>query len=155
MDRPTPVRIFTGHLSDNVNCVSWHPNCNYIITGADDKTARLWDIQSGRCVRLLAGSGYGINQVRVSPSGQFAAGADYNGVVHVWDLGSGRKIHELRAEGKDMDSTQRPMIHSMSYSPCGSAIATGSDDSSIRVWDVRGLAKKGSLFHLCGHKSFQ
>ena len=143
MDSPTPVRIFTGHLSENVNCVSWHPNCNYIITGADDKTARLWDIQSGNCVRLLAGSGYGINQVQVSPSGQFAAGADYNGVVHVWDLGNGRKIHELRPEGNDADNTQRPAIHSMNYSPCGSAIATGSDDSSIRVWDVRGLAKKG------------
>lgn len=41
-DRSIPVRLLTGHTSSNVNCVEWHPNCNYILTGSDDCTARLW-----------------------------------------------------------------------------------------------------------------
>ena len=88
-DRPVPVRLFTGHTSSNVNCVEWHPNCNFIISGGDDKTVRLWDIQTGRTVRLLNGCAAGINTVQVSPCGRYAAGADYTGVVHIWDLGMG------------------------------------------------------------------
>jgi hypothetical protein len=33
-EKTIPVRLFTGHTSSNVNCVVWHPNCNYVLTGA-------------------------------------------------------------------------------------------------------------------------
>ena len=136
-DRATsPVRLFTGHTAANVNCVEWHPNCNYIITGSDDKTARLWDIQSGRTVRLLDGCGAGINTVKVSPGGQYAAASDYNGVVHVWDLGMGKKITELRSQ-LSSHKQDAVMVHALSFSPCGTALATGGDDSCVRLWDVR------------------
>ena len=32
------------------------------------------------------------------------------------------------------------MIHSLCYSPCGSALAAGGDDCVLRIWDVRGAA---------------
>ncbi|GKY92626.1 hypothetical protein MPSEU_000232700 [Mayamaea pseudoterrestris] len=135
-DRATsPVRLFTGHTSANVNCVEWHPNCNYIITGADDKTARLWDIQSGSTVRLLDGCGAGINSVKISPNGQYAAASDYNGIVHIWDLGMGKKVTELRSQltSQRQDTL---MIHALSFSPCGTTLATGGD-LCVNIWDVR------------------
>ena len=145
-DRPTPVRILSGHTSYSVNTVTWHPNCNYVLTGGDDKTVRMWDVQNGRCVRLLNGSGAGINVVRVCPSGRYASGADYSGIVHIWDLGSGKKVNELRPpSGSKRDATgvlrvSPSTIHSLSYSDCGTALATGGDDCVVRVWDVRGAA---------------
>jgi WD40 repeat protein len=146
-DRPAPVRVLQGHTSASVNTITWHPNCNYVLTGSDDRTVRMWDIHNGRCVRLLAGCGDGVNVVRVSPSGKYAAGADYSGIVHIWDLGTGRKVNELRPDpnaGSKRDATGflRPsssMIHSMSYSACGTALATGGDDCVVRIWDARGL----------------
>lgn len=148
-DRPQPVRLFSGHTASNVNCVQWHPNSNYIITGSDDRTVRLWDIQTGRTVRLLNGCSAGINVVQISPGGRCAAGADYNGVVHLWDLGSGRKITELRPMVQTIEKKSRSnvsnslkrskagTIHSMKFSACGSALATGGDDCCVRIWDVR------------------
>jgi transcription initiation factor TFIID subunit 5 len=130
-DRPTPVRILSGHTSASVNTIAWHPNVNYVATGCDDKTVRLWDVHTGRCVRLLNGCAEGINCVEISPSGRYAAGADYGGVIHLWDLGSGKKIKELRTE-------QQHIIHSLSYSSCGTALASGGDDCVVRIWDVRG-----------------
>ena len=62
-DRPTPIRLFAGHYSENVKCVSFHPNCNYIMTGSDDKTVRMWDVQSGNCVRMFSGCGAGVNKL--------------------------------------------------------------------------------------------
>jgi WD40 repeat protein len=139
-DRPTPVRIFMGHYSQNVNCVTWHPNCNYIFTGSDDKTVRMWDVQSGRSVRILSGCKFGVNQLKVSPSGQYVAGADYGGTVSIWDIRNGKKLNEFHHFSKDGDASST--IHSMSYSPCGSAIATGGEDCSIRIWDARGISNE-------------
>lgn len=147
-DRASPVRLFTGHTSKSVNSVVFHPNCNYILTGSEDKTARLWDIQTGRCVRLLTGCAFGINVVKVSPSGQYAAGADYSGIVHLWDLGSGKKVTEFRptkAESALQHNNKshhhhQSMIHSLSFSACGTALATGGDDGCVKVWDVRKTA---------------
>ena len=138
-DREVPVRLFTGHTSMIVNCVDWHPNCNYIITGSEDKTARLWDIHSGRTVRLLNGCSSGINIVRISPCGKYAAGGDSSGTTHLWDLSTGKKVTELRPKKveKDHRDLGSSMIHAMSFSACGSGLATGGDDGCVRVWDVR------------------
>jgi len=153
-DRPTPIRIFAGHFSSNVNCITWHPNCNYVLSGSDDRTVRMWDIQTGRSVRLLSGCSAGVNQVRVSPSGQYVAGSDYRGMVHIWDIRNGRKVNELCHPNSSSASTtaaevnglgrNSSMIHTMSYSACGTTLATGGDDCMVNVWDARGLGNVSS-----------
>ncbi|KAL7531088.1 hypothetical protein ACHAXR_007393, partial [Thalassiosira sp. AJA248-18] len=138
-DRTSPVRVLGGHVSPSVNCVSWHPNCNYVVTASDDKTCRMFDIQTGKCVRLLSGSCRGLNMVRVSPSGRYAAGSGYDGVVRIWDLGNGRLINELRPAAKSSTGGySEGMIQSMSFSSCGAALAVTGEDCAVRIWDVRG-----------------
>lgn len=146
-DRPVPVRLFTGHTANCVHSVTFHPNCNYVLTGSEDKTVRLFDIQSGRCVRLMNGCPTGIYKVEVDPSGQYAVGADLMGTIHVWDLASGKKVTELRSPKPSALSTpsgltsqRRPnvgMIHSLAFSSCGTALASGGDDRCVRIWDIR------------------
>jgi transcription initiation factor TFIID subunit 5 len=131
--------LFTGHSSLNVNCVEWHPNCNYIITGSDDKTARLWDIQTGRTVRLMSGFSSGVNAVQIDPSGRYAAVAEYSGIVHLWDLGNGKKVTEYRSGKQDsrrFAAVDNVAVHALSFSACGTTLATGGDDCCIRIWDV-------------------
>ena len=134
-DRCTSVRVLSGHVSPNVNCVTWHPNCNYVVTASDDKTCRMWDIQTGRCVRLLSGSSRGLNLVRVSPSGRYVAGAGNDNVVRIWDLGNGRLVNELRTE--QSPGQIEGSIQSMAFSSCGAALAV-SGNNCVRIWDVRG-----------------
>lgn len=141
-DRPVPVRLFTGHTSNCVHSVAWHPNCNYILSGGEDRTVRLWDIQTGQCVRLLNGCPAGVYKVDVDPSGKHAVGADAWGTVHVWDLATGKKLTELRSPRQSGISASFrkqsvEMIHSFAFSPCGSALATGGDDRTVRIWDIR------------------
>jgi transcription initiation factor TFIID subunit 5 len=140
-DRPVPVRLFTGHTSNSIHSVVFHPNCNYVLTGSEDKTARLWDIQTGRCVRLLNGCPAGIHQVEIDPSGQYAAGADAMGTIHLWDLGTGKKVTEFRPKSTDYFSNLG-MVHSLSFSACGTALATGGDDRCVRIWDIQKAARE-------------
>ncbi len=44
--------MFAGHLAD-VDAVAFHPNCNYVATASLDLSIRLWDINSGSCVRCV------------------------------------------------------------------------------------------------------
>jgi len=86
-DRPTPVRSLVGHLS-SVNCIAWHPNVNYVVTGSDDNTCRMWDVQTGRCVRVLTGFHGWVASLEVCPSGKYVAAVDGKGVIGIHDLSS-------------------------------------------------------------------
>ena len=64
-DRLTPLRLLTGHYSD-VNSICWHENGVLVGTCSDDRSARLWDIRSGKCVRLFTGSTHALSCVAMN-----------------------------------------------------------------------------------------
>jgi WD40 repeat protein len=84
-DQTTPVRCLAGHRA-SVNCVSWHPNVNYVLTGSDDQTCRLFDVQTGKCVRMLSGFDGWISAIDISPDGRYAATSDSSGAIATYDL---------------------------------------------------------------------
>ncbi|CAN1136315.1 THO complex subunit 6 [Linum perenne] len=44
--------VFKGHL-DYLHCIVARNSTNQIITGSEDGTARIWDCNSGKCVRVI------------------------------------------------------------------------------------------------------
>lgn len=80
-------------------CVQWHANCNYIATGSSDKTVRLWDVQSGECVRIFIGHRSMILSLAMSPDGRYMASGDEDGTIMMWDLASGRCVSPLVGHG--------------------------------------------------------
>ncbi len=36
-------------------CVRFHANCNYVLTGSEDRSVRVWDLLNGQCVRQFNG----------------------------------------------------------------------------------------------------
>ncbi|MBA0835915.1 hypothetical protein Goarm_008165 [Gossypium armourianum] len=116
-----------GNLSD-VDCVQWHANCNYIATGSSDKTVRLWDVQSGECVRIFIGHRSMILSLAISPDGRYMASGDEDGMIMTWDLSSGWCITPL------MGHTS--CVWTLGFSCEGSLLASGSADCTIKLWDV-------------------
>ena len=64
-DRPQPLRIFADSMAD-VHCLDFHPNCNYIVGGSDDRYVRVWDVLSGTCVRTFSGHKAEVRSVKVA-----------------------------------------------------------------------------------------
>ena len=46
--------VLEGH-SDSVLSVAWSPDGRRALSGADDNTVRLWDVETGGCLRVLEG----------------------------------------------------------------------------------------------------
>lgn len=165
-ERINPLRMYAGHLSD-VDCLTFHPNSLYLATGSSDRSCRLWDVQRGACVRLFVGHQSAISCLKISPDGRYLAsaasgngtasqfagvdgvdptskGSSVNDVsISLWDLASGRRIKKMWGHEE--------RIYSMDFSADGSMLVTGSEDCSVRCWDVRSVGgarkspAKGSL----------
>ena len=165
-ERINPLRMYAGHLSD-VDCLGFHPNSLYLATGSSDRSCRLWDVQRGACVRLFVGHQSPISCLAISPDGRYLAsaasgngtsaqfagvdgvdpissGAHVNDVsISLWDLASGRRIKKMWGHSE--------RVYSMDFSADGSLLVTGSQDCTVRCWDVRSVGGarktpvKGSL----------
>jgi WD40 repeat protein len=58
-----------------------------VLSAAHDQTVRVWDVESGACVRILTGHSAGVVNA-VWGSGGRVLSCDWNGEVRVWELGA-------------------------------------------------------------------
>jgi len=75
------VRSFLGHNESVCSIAVFPDNAQWIVTGSDDVTVRVWDTQSGVCQLTLEGQ---VTWVDVSRTQNFLATVGENGYVTVW-----------------------------------------------------------------------
>jgi len=76
------------------------PDGRTALTGGEDGSLRLWDVASGRQIRVLDHHSYQATSIVFSPDGQSALSASrHHGLFNLWDLASGR---ELQSFGPDL-----------------------------------------------------
>ena len=118
-------RTFTGHLG----AVSTAAVLPYgrIISGGQDRTLRLWDLETGKTLRTLEGHSAGLTAVAFLPEGR-AISASYDGTLQVWDIESGTKLVTLRGHSG-------PVLALAVLS--NNRVVSASSDCSLRLWDIK------------------
>jgi WD40 repeat protein len=72
--------------------VAMSPDSNYVVTGSRDKSAKLWELSTGREVRSFLGHDYSITTLDISRDGKFLLTGSNDETVRLWEIGTGKEI---------------------------------------------------------------
>ncbi|KAH9426336.1 Guanine nucleotide-binding protein [Dermatophagoides pteronyssinus] len=121
-------QTFHGHEND-INSVIFFPNSQLIATGSDDSSGRLFDLRSDQQLACYQHSDIncGLTSVSFSKSGRLLFGGydDFN--CYVWDV--------LREQRITVLSGHDNRIACLGVTDDGVALATGSWDTSLKIWN--------------------
>ncbi|KAF7970766.1 hypothetical protein HWV62_23108 [Athelia sp. TMB] len=129
-----PIKELGGHTSD-INALDYSPNAQYVASGSNDGTIRVWDVEKGATVfesAQLDGLYY-IKSVAYSPNGEHIVSGSGNRKIQVWKV----EINETKAKPIKVLSGHDGWVSSVAYSPTGRYIVSGSEDYTVRVWDAQ------------------
>ncbi|WKU43106.1 serine/threonine-protein kinase [Streptomyces sp. VNUA116] len=128
------------------NAVAFSPD-GKTLAGGDGPLVRLWGVAArARSTALVGGHTGDVTTVAFSPDGKTLAGgsgggtgpnADTDYTVRLWDLATQRVIATLTGH------TDR--VSSVTFSPDGKTLASGSFDKTVRLWDVAAGSAKATL----------
>ena len=117
----------SGH-TDFVDTVIFSPDGRYIASGSDDKTIKIWDVESRACVATLSGHSAYVEAVTFSPNGKYLASGSEDKTVKIWDLAITQCVATLTDHTDTVDA--------VAFSPDGNYLASGSWDGTLKLWNV-------------------
>lgn len=150
------VGLLEGHYA-SINCIQMDPNFNLVVSGSKDATLKLWNIdlatEEGNafgikldkscCIHSLDSHKAEINALSLDR--EILVSASKDKTIKQWDLKSGRCIQNLDVA---FTGTKSPKVEQESFSLLDppivgglqcfeNALATGTKDGLIRLWDLR------------------
>ena len=121
------IARFVGHTHPWVEGISVLPGGKSLLTSCYDKTARLWDVATGREIRVLWHPA-GLRPVAALPDGRRAVTGCNDGFVRLWDLQTGQEVRRL--------AKHSGAVHAIAVSPDGKLVLSGGADRSLRLVDI-------------------
>ena len=120
------LRTLKGH-SGNVHSASFSPDGKRIVTTSDDKTTRVWEVDSGKELAKLGVNGSRETTLALfSPDGKRLVAIAWTDIL-LWNTSDWTLI----GRGAHDDD-----IRAVQFSPDSSLLATGSQDRTAKVWVV-------------------
>lgn len=110
---------------DRTLAVAVSPDGAALATGSQDRTVRLWDLESRSLIRSWEGHGREVRSVAYSPDGQILASASADRSVRLW--GSRGATHVLR---------HREAVTQVVFAPEGKRLASSCLDGAVRLWSL-------------------
>lgn len=91
-----------------------------LASGSDDKTIRLWNLNTKQAIATLYGHSHAVQSVAFSPDGQILATGSDDKTIKLWDINTSQEICTL--------SGHCHAVKSVSFSPDGKTLASASWD---------------------------
>jgi WD40 repeat protein len=129
-----------GHAGA-VSDLAVDPTGQWLASVGVDGTVRMWEVKSGRQVRLLQDRGDLLLAVAFSPDGSELAAAGYDRSVRRWRVNDGTPLPPLVGH--------QDTVRTLDYSPDGRSLVSGADDHQLILWN---LSTAQAAQRLDGHR---
>ncbi len=124
----TVVKTYAGH-ADRVRSARFDRTGKFMVTTSDDKTARLWNVETGNVVKTFEGHGWAVLTADISGDGKHLLTGSEDNSARLWNIETGAT--ELTLAGHTGPVT------SVAFAPDQSRVLTGSRDQTAKIWDAR------------------
>lgn len=132
LDTGRCAKVLTGHTGLVTGAAFLPESSQNAITGALDRTIKLWDLERGSCVRTFLCTS-NCNDVEVFRSaGPIGVSCHSNRTISFWDMRTPyTALHSIKEIG------QLQSLLSLSVSRCSNMVASYSRDNVLHVFDTR------------------
>jgi WD40 repeat protein len=111
-----------------VTGAAFSPDGLRIVTTSFDRTARIWDVNTGAPLAVLRGHDETVYSGGFSPDGLRIITASQDGTARLWNAQTGQEIAVLKGH--------KGAVRRATFSPDGSRVVTVSVDRTARLWDA-------------------
>jgi WD40 repeat protein/serine/threonine protein kinase len=127
---PQPSRALEGHTGP-VRTIRFSGDGEYVISGGDDNTLRVWDSVTGRPHAQLRGHSRPVQACALAPDGSQLLSGGQEGEVKLWNLVDYKQAPQGLSLAGHADS-----VLAAAYSRDGNRIITAGGDHAARVFDA-------------------
>lgn len=133
-----------------VTSVAFSPNGGQVVSGSWDKSVRLWDVRTGTELCRFDGHTDIVTRVAFSRDGGQVISGSKDKTVRLWDARTGVELRRREPHTSRMNRStfwpDGPLavfqwydtltgVNSLSFSPDGGQVVSGSNDKTVRIWD--------------------
>ena len=125
-----------------IRAIALHPDGKTLASASEDRTVKLWDLETRKVRETLRGHTSFVHAVAFSPDGRTLATAGGDRVIKLWSRQGDRYLvqAELRGHGDK--------VLNLAFDRDGKMLASCSEDRTIKLWDI---ATGNELATLQGH----
>ena len=148
-DSAEPVVTFRGHggWARSAFFLPDDSENSLVASGGYDGQVKIWDSKTYEDVRVLPSQKSAIADSSLSADGRRAITAGRDGIAHLWDVASGRRMYALRdtnhlVAGDDqggslLDEGHEFLVSGAIFFPESPRLLTSAGDGTVRLWNYK------------------
>lgn len=126
----TPVRELLGHTGV-VMAADWLPGGEQLVTASWDRTANLYDAETGEIIHTLCGHDQELSHVSTHHTQRLCVTSSKDSTFRLWDFRE--PIHSVSVFQAHTETVTSAVFTKEDK------IVSGSDDRSVKIWELRNI----------------